>query len=672
MANRLADQTSPYLLQHKDNPVDWYPWGDEAFERARTEDKPILLSVGYAACHWCHVMEHESFEDEATARIMNEHFVCIKVDREERPDVDSIYMDAVQTMTGHGGWPMTVFLTPEGAPFYGGTYFPPDDRHGMPSFSRLLQAVAETWRERRGEVEEQGKQLTGRLAIESRLRPSAEPITDDILREAFANLRSHFDPEHGGFGGAPKFPQPMTIDFLLRLARSGNEEAGTMARRTLDEMAAGGIFDQLGGGFHRYSVDRYWVVPHFEKMLYDNTQLLRTYTRAWQEWRVDRHREVAEATAAWMLDEMRDAQGGFWSTLDADSEGEEGKYYVWSLQEIAEVAGPDAGAAIKHFGVTEAGNFEGHNILVYAGPPGDQAAVTRARQAMLERRATRVRPGTDTKVLAGWNGMAVAALAEAGAVLDKSDWVTAAHEAMEFVLSRLVQEGRLMRSYRRTDDGREVINHLGFSEDYAFVLEGLLALYEATFEVDWLTKARRIADETIRLFLDQETGGFFTSGADAEQLVARPKDLQDNAIPSANSVLAVELQRLAHFTGDSSYESHAVGAMRIMREWMVQSPLGFGHLLGAVDFYTDPTAEIVIVGSPDFDDTRALLRSVRDRFRPNKVLICSPDDRAAPNVPLLEGRKQLNGRATAYVCRNGTCDLPVDDVEGLQAQLARL
>jgi uncharacterized protein len=672
MANRLAAETSPYLLQHKDNPVDWYPWGDDAFERARGEDKPILLSVGYAACHWCHVMEHESFEDDATARIMNDHFVCIKVDREERPDVDSIYMDAVQTMTGHGGWPMTVFLTPDGAPFYGGTYFPPEDRHGMPAFRKLLLAVAETWRERRREVEDQAQQLTGRLAVEANLRPSTEPITRDTLREAFETLRTHFDAQYGGFGGAPKFPQPMTVDFLLRLARTGNDEAGTMARRTLDRMAAGGIFDQLGGGWHRYSVDRHWVVPHFEKMLYDNAQLLRTYVRAWQEWRDGRYREVAEATVAWMLREMRDPKGGFWSTLDADSEGEEGKYYVWSLAEIAEVTGSDAAAAMEHFGATEGGNFEGHNILVYARRPADDGAVRRARDALLRQRATRVRPGTDTKVLAGWNGMAIAALAEAGAVLDNPAWVGAARDAMEFVLTTLVRDGRLMRSYRQTDDRREVVSHLGVAEDYAFVLEGLLALYEATFEIGWLTQARRIADEAIRLFLDEERGGFFTTGSDAGRLVARPKDLQDNAVPAANSVFALELQRLAHFTGDFSYEAHAVGAMRILREMAARSPLGFGHLLGAVDFYTGQTIEIVIVGAPDSDDTRALLRHVHERFRPNKVLVCAGDEGAARLIPLLSDRKQLNGRATAYVCRNGTCDLPVDDVEGLRRQLERL
>jgi uncharacterized protein len=673
MANRLASQTSPYLLQHKDNPVDWYPWGDEAFARAHADDKPVLLSVGYAACHWCHVMEHESFEDETTARIMNDNFVCVKVDREERPDVDSIYMDAVQTMTGHGGWPMTVFLTPEGAPFYGGTYFPPEDRHGMPSFRRLLLAIAETWRERRAEVEEQGKQLSGRLAIESKLQPSHEPITRDLLRHAFANLRTQFDSQHGGFGGAPKFPQPMTIDFLLRLARTGNEEAGSMARLTLDAMGAGGIFDQLGGGFHRYSVDRYWVVPHFEKMMYDNAQLLKTYVRSWQESRVDRHKEIAEATASWILDEMRDPEGGFWSTLDADSEGVEGKYYVWSMDELSAVAGPDAAVAVEHFGVTDRGNFEGNNILVYASPPPKKRAIARARKAMLERRSTRVRPGTDTKVLTAWNGMTIAGLAEAGAVLGRDEWVTAARDAMQFIFARLIPDGRLMRSFRRTDEGSEIVSHLGYSEDYAFVVEGCLALYEATFDIDWLNKARWAADESIRLFLDQDNGGFFTTGSDAERLVARPKSLQDNAVPAANSVLALELQRLAHFTGDRSYDSHALGAMRIMHEWMVQSPLAFGHLLGAVDFYTDQTAEIVIIGSPTSHDSREMLSCVHERFRPNKVLICSADPSgAAPTIPLLQGRQQLNGRATAYVCRNGTCDLPVDDSAALRGQLARL
>jgi uncharacterized protein len=672
MANRLASETSPYLLQHKDNPVDWYAWGDDAFARARAEDKPILLSVGYAACHWCHVMEHESFEDSTTAEVMNEHFVSIKVDREERPDVDAIYMEAVQAMTGSGGWPMTVWLTPDGRPFYGGTYYPPEDRHGLPSFRRVLEAIAETWIQRRSQVEEQSTNLVDNLGLESKLRPSGEPIDRGLVTEAVRAAHRQFDHEHGGFGGAPKFPQPMTMDFLLRVAGRGDEHAQEMVRRTLDAMAAGGIFDQLRGGFHRYSVDRYWVVPHFEKMLYDNAQLLRTYARSHQQTGSDRNRDVAVMTARWMLDEMRDPGGGFWSTMDADSEGVEGKYYVWTLDEVREATGNDFDPAVTHWGLSKHGNFEGKNIPVYARETGDIPAVERARGALLERRAARVRPGTDTKVLTAWNGLAASALAEAGSALGESEWVDAAAGAMNFIFERLHLDGRLMRSYRRTEEGREAVKHLGFCDDYAFVLEGCLALYEATFDVAWLERARRTADECIRLFADEAAGGFFSTGSDAEALVRRPKELQDNAVPAANSVLALELQRLAHFTGDFDYERRAVGCIRLMRDFVVRSPLAFGHLLGAIDFYTSGTAEIVILGRPDAPDTEALLEPVRSQFMPNKVLIVSEDAAEAGRIPLLEGRSRIDGRATAFVCRNGTCDLPVDSVEGLRAQLERV
>ena len=672
MANRLARESSPYLLQHKDNPVDWYAWGEEAFARARAEDKPILLSVGYAACHWCHVMEHESFEDPATAEVMNEHFVSIKVDREERPDVDAIYMEAVQALTGSGGWPMTVWLTPDGRPFYGGTYYPPEDRHGMPAFRRVLEAIAETWEQRRAEVEEQGTKLVDNLGLESNLRPSAEPVGRELVTDAVGAIHRQFDPEYGGFGGAPKFPQPMSTDFLLRAAARGDDHAQEMVRRTLDTMAAGGIFDQLGGGFHRYSVDRYWVVPHFEKMLYDNAQLLRTYARSHLQTGSQRHREVAEMTARWMLEEMRDPGGGFWSTMDADSEGVEGKYYVWSLEEVRQTTGEDFDAAVARWGFSKHGNFEGQNIPVFAREPGDPAGVERARGALLDRRAGRVRPGTDTKVLTAWNGLAASALAEAGSALGHSEWVDAATVAMEFIFERLRVDDRLMRSFRRTDAGEEVVKHFGFCDDYAFTLEACLALYEATFDVEWLQRARWCADECIRLFADEAGGGFFSTGSDAEALVRRPKELQDNAVPAANSVLALELQRLAHFTGDFDYERHAVGCIRLMRDFVTRSPLAFGHLLGAIDFYTSTAAEIVILGSPDSSDTEALLEPVRSQFLPNKVLIVSEDASDAARIPLLEGRTRIDGRATAFVCRNGTCDLPVDSVDGLRAQLARV
>jgi uncharacterized protein YyaL (SSP411 family) len=667
MANRLAQETSPYLLQHKDNPVDWRPWSEEAFEEARRRDVPVLLSVGYAACHWCHVMEHESFEDPAVAKVMNEHFVCVKVDREERPDIDSIYMEAVQAMTGQGGWPMTVFLTPEGAPFYGGTYFPPEDRHGLPSFTRLLHAIKEAWAQRRQELQTQGAQLVKHIGAASRLAPVADPISDGLLLDALRQLKASFDPYYGGFGGAPKFPQPMTLDLLLRLGRRGHDDAYGMAFKTLDAMASGGMFDQLKGGFARYSVDRQWVVPHFEKMLYDNAQLLRTYARAHLVSNNPRYRRVAEMTAQWMLEEMRDPGGGFWSSLDADSEGEEGKFYVWTLDEVREVAGSDAVAAAAHWGFTEEGNFDGKNIPVYAREPDSEKAIARARHALLSRRNERVRPGTDTKVLASWNGLVAAGLAEAGAALQHQEWIDAAAEAMRFVLTALRHDGRLMRSYRLREPGDASVNHLGCCDDYAFVLEACLALYEATFDVTWLDEARWAADEAIRLFLDPVAGGFYTTGNDAETLVVRPKDVFDNAIPSANSVMALELQRLALFTGNRDYEKHAVGAIRLVRDVAAGSPTGFGHLLSALDFYTGKPLEIVLVG----EAMDPLVDAVQRHFIPNKILIgaTSPSTEDARRIPLLEGRGSANG-ATAYVCRLGTCKLPVTTPEALLEQLS--
>jgi uncharacterized protein YyaL (SSP411 family) len=650
MSNRLAGETSPYLLQHKDNPVDWYPWGEEALGRARDEDRPILLSIGYSACHWCHVMERESFEDEATAELMNDRFVCIKLDREERPDIDSIYMEACQAMTGSGGWPLNAFLTPEQVPFYAGTYFPPEPRMGAPSWRQVLEAVANAWDERKQEIREGGARIAERLRGGALLRPSAEPMTPAALDEAVAGLRQGYDRVHGGFGGAPKFPPASTLELLLR---RGELEP---ALHTLRAMAVGGIHDQVGGGFARYSVDERWLVPHFEKMLYDNALLARAYLHGWQVSGDKLLREVTETTLDWMVREMRGPEGGFYSALDADSEGEEGRFYVWTLDELREVLGDQAEAAAAWFGATARGNFEGSNILVRG--EGDPPELGDWRRRLYAERERRVWPGLDDKRLTAWNALAISALAEAGAVLERPDYLDAARTAAGFVLSELRDaNGRLLRSWK---DGNGRLN--AYLEDHAFLLEALLTLYESTFEPRWFGAARELADTTIARFADDESGGFFETSDDHERLVARRKDLEDHPIPSGNASAAFGLLRLAALTGEHEYEARAVSVLRLLHELAPKHPQAFGHLLQALDFHLSPTREIALVG----DDTHELERVVRGSFRPGIVLAGGEQD----GVPLLEGRHPVDGRAAAYVCEHFACKAPVTAPEELERLLS--
>jgi uncharacterized protein YyaL (SSP411 family) len=674
-ANRLADEPSPYLLQHAHNPVDWYPWGEEALERARLEDRPILLSVGYAACHWCHVMERESFEDPQTAALMNEHFVPIKVDREERPDVDAIYMDAVQAMTGSGGWPMTVFCTPEGEPFYGGTYFPDEDRHGMPAFRKVLLAVAEAWRDRRDEAVRQGQGLARAIGRVAEAPASREPLSEDVLRDAFAGLRRAFDETWGGIGGAPKFPQPMSWEFVLRCHLRGLPEAGDMLRRTLDRMASGGMYDHVGGGFHRYSVDGRWHVPHFEKMLYDNAQLAMLYLHGWQVLGRDRHRRVAVDTLEYLLREMRHPGGGFFSSQDADSEGVEGRFFVWPLDELVEVAGEEVAA---FYGAMPAGNWEGTNVLWTPFPAGSVAAelgmiedellrrVEEARPLLRERRERRVRPGTDDKVLAGWNALAIRAFAEAGRALGEPRYVDVAVAAAEFVLRELRRDdGRLLRTWREGRAGGPA-----YADDHALMAQACLTLHEATLDLRWYREAVAIAADLVRLFHDSERGGFFQTGSDAEALVVRPKELYDNAVPSGNSAAADVLQRLALIEGDAELERAGVSAIRLVREGLIRAPSGFGHALCALDLYLSTPREVAVVGDTADPATRALTDRVWAEFRPNLVMAAGhPDDPAVAAVPLLAGRGLVDDRPAAYVCERFACRRPVTRPGELDAEL---
>jgi uncharacterized protein len=625
--NRLAAETSPYLLQHAGNPVDWYSWGDEAFARARSEDKPILLSVGYSACHWCHVMEHESFEDDATARLMNEHFVSVKVDREERPDVDAVYMDAVVALTGQGGWPMTVFLTPDGEPFYGGTYYPGEPRHGLPSFRQVLTAIAEVWRDRRETVTTQAAAITDELRRGARLRTSAEPLTSHLLSDAVSSLRSQFDPVWGGFGGAPKFPPHSALEFLL--GRGETE----MTRKTLDGMALGGMYDLVGGGFHRYSVDRTWLVPHFEKMLYDNALLVRVYLHGWLVLRDERHREIAERTIDYMLRELRLPEGGFASAQDADTNGVEGLTFTWTEDD------PVPGELLQPFE---------HGRFVVRGELDDEL-----RARLFELREQRPKPARDDKVVASWNGLALAALAEAARRLGRADLRAAAGELGEFLLGPLsTDDGRLFRTWR---DGKA--HTTGFLEDYADVANGLYELHVASGDPRWLRESHRLATLAVELFADEEHGGFFHTPVDGERLVNRKKELDDNPTPSGNSMLATVLLRLSRIYGDDHLERRAVDVLRLAAPLAARAPSAFGQLLGALGLHLSPPRELAIVGSAEDDVARAALAT----FDPNAVVAFGP----ANDVPLLEGKDYVDGRPALYVCERFVCRAPVTDAAAL-------
>ena len=673
MTNRLANETSPYLLQHAHNPVDWYPWSPEALNRARELDRPIFLSIGYSACHWCHVMAHESFEDAETAAQLNENFVAIKVDREERPDLDDVYMAAVQAMTGGGGWPMSVFLTPDLRPFFGGTYFPPDDRHGLPAFRRVLEAISDAYRDRRDDVEQQGSQLAAHLQEQLSVRAGTIDPQAAQLELAAVRIGQTFDPVHGGFGGAPKFPAPMTLEFLLRRWRlSGDAELLRQITVTLDQMANGGIHDQLGGGFARYSTDAHWLAPHFEKMLYDNAQLAHAYLEAYRATGEERYAEIARSTVDFMLRELRTDDGGLASALDADSEGEEGRFYVWSHDEVTRVlaeaglAADEVAAVCAYWDVTPPGNWEGHSILHVAGPAPAEDVLARARDALLSARERRVRPGRDDKQLASWNGMALRAIAGVALVRGEPDHEEATRSLVRFVREHLLRDGD--RVWRTSRGGRS--HTPGFAEDYANLADGLLAAYAALGEWDDVLLARQLVDRLIADFWDDATGTLFDTADEHDRAVTRPRSLIDNATPSANAVAADVMLRLALLTGAADYDRRARAILRAVQPALDRQPSAFGRFLSAADRSLAEPIDVVLAGDPDEAGARALRRAVAQPFAPDLVIapMASPED----GWPLFEGKQATEGVATAYVCRGYACDRPTTDPAEAREQVARL
>jgi len=683
-ANHLIHETSPYLKQHAYNPVDWYPWGPEALEKARKLDRPIFLSVGYSACHWCHVMEHESFEDPEVAKILNDHFVSIKVDREERPDLDQIYMTAVQMMTGQGGWPMSMFLTPDLQPFYGGTYFPPDDRYGRPSFKRLLLALVDAWKSRRTEVTQQAGQITGQLKGSVGLPSGQGDLQPELLRHAVSALGRAFDSRFGGFGSAPKFPHAMELRVLLRAwKRFGSEEALHMARLTLDRMAMGGMYDRLGGGFHRYSTDERWLVPHFEKMLYDNALLSLAYLEAFQATGERFYREVVEETLDYVLREMTSLEGPFFSTQDADSEGVEGKFYVWSAAEIEDMLGKDLADLFGEvYDVTSGGNWEGHNILNQTKTLDQYArlrkvseaelrdSLAQAKRKLLDARNRRVWPGRDEKALTAWNGLMIDAMAQAGMVLEKPAYRDAAGRAADFILTRMRgPDGRLLRTYMAGSEPK--LN--AYLEDYAFLLNALVSLYEATHAARWIESALSLAEVMIEQFWDQAGGGFFFTGRDHEPLIARTKDAHDSSTPSGNSMAVTGLLRLAELTGREELRNTAEKTLQLFQGLMAELPSAAGQMLIALDFHLGPVQEFAVVGDPEQHDTRRVLHAIHGGFRPNKVIAVKSSQDGATDalVPLLAGKKSL-GSVTTYICQNFTCQTPLVGAEAVEKELVHV
>jgi uncharacterized protein len=678
-ANRLQHETSPYLLQHAHNPVDWYPWSPEALERAKREDKPIFLSIGYSACHWCHVMERESFENEAIARLMNEHFVNVKVDREERPDVDEIYMKAVQSLTGSGGWPMSVFLTPGLEPFYAGTYFPPRGAYGRPGFAEVLGALASTWKENREKVVQQGQRLAKRIADEGHLDGRAE-LAPDVLDRSLSALEQSHDPVWGGFGDAPKFPHALDLRLLLRHAeRTGSVTARQVATRTLDRMAEGGIYDQLGGGFHRYSTDEKWLIPHFEKMLYDNALLVPAYLESSLDSGSPEHARVARECCDWVLREMVTDEGGFASTQDADTEGEEGRFFVWTPEELSAVLGARHGAwAAAWFGVTDEGNFEhGKSALWRHDPPIEvarslgvplaelEAAMAAAREKLLAARSQRVRPGTDDKVLAAWNGLMISALAQAFQVLGDQRFLDAGRRSARYVLGGMRQaDGRLYATARH---GRAHLN--AYFDDYVFLIQALIDLYESDFDAQWLREALSLCAVVESQFADAQHGGWFTTGKDHETLIARLKNVHDGALPSGTGVHALNLLRLAELCGKGELAQQAERAILSVGALANRYPAAFSQLLIAVDFLAAGPREIVISGSPADAVVQEMLAEVRRQFVPQRVVALHHPGADSDLVPLLSGREPIAGRARAFVCRNYACGLPAEDVAELARQL---